>query len=325
MNEQKILDDAWLETCLEERIGGCEPPDLRARILARMDSGAAATLPVRRTIRARALAAAAVVLVGLSVVVAVWLRGPDQSSQPAAPGAIRVLFVEGEPRWEYRYAKNALLRAAPELEVQVWLAGAKTAFEQEHSAGLRALSALPRGENLTQYDVVLLGAVDPQRLGMDAAQGQTWLAELSLFVASGRGLAILGGTPALFEACRFSPLRGQLPFALSERSGAAVAEPRSLALTEPGRTHPIMREVTAPWSALEPFHEVTELGAAAADAAVLLQIGGSQPAAAAIAAQRGAGRVFASGIGDLWRMRAAAGDASYERLLRNVIGWLAGR
>ena len=79
----------------------------------------------------------------------------------ADPTRIRVLYMDGEPRWEYRYLKNRLLRAKKDIAVTCWLAEASADFEQEHSAGLAPLQRVPltTEELLAHYDVIILGDI----------------------------------------------------------------------------------------------------------------------------------------------------------------------
>jgi hypothetical protein len=74
---------------------------------------------------------------------------------------LRVLVVESFPRWEYRYLRNALERD-PGVEVHCVL------FHPDlgkMGAGRGYLSALPKEEELAEYDVVFLGDV-----GVDKGQ-----------------------------------------------------------------------------------------------------------------------------------------------------------
>src|SRR5262249_6247741 len=59
------------------------------------------------------------------------------------PEMIKVLYVEGYPRWEYRYLKNMLIRAE-KMKVQCLLLSANPDFIQESSKGVPALSAFPK-------------------------------------------------------------------------------------------------------------------------------------------------------------------------------------
>ncbi|MGH7221992.1 MAG: hypothetical protein ACRELF_02060, partial [Gemmataceae bacterium] len=78
---------------------------------------------------------------------------------------IKVLFVEGLPRWDFRFLKNALRRdhgvggrTAKEVDIRL------EAEWRRHSADERA-KALPRTlDQLAEYQVVILGDVSPKML-----------------------------------------------------------------------------------------------------------------------------------------------------------------
>ena len=81
---------------------------------------------------------------------------------------LRVLFVDGYPRWEYRYLKNLLIREKS-IESSVMLISADRDFAQE---GNQPISRLPRSpEEFAPFDVILLGDVpasffSPEQLDM---------------------------------------------------------------------------------------------------------------------------------------------------------------
>ena len=73
---------------------------------------------------------------------------------------ISVLYVEGYPRWEYRYLKNGLIRDAS-VDVSCLLFSADQGFAQE---GDKPITRFP--ESMTEmlaYDVVIFGDVDPRQ------------------------------------------------------------------------------------------------------------------------------------------------------------------
>jgi hypothetical protein len=80
---------------------------------------------------------------------------------------LRVLYVDGYPRYEYRYLKNALLRE-PTVELSVLLLEADELFVQEGSDPIRRFPETP--EELGRYDVVLFGDVDPRGGWLTQAQ-----------------------------------------------------------------------------------------------------------------------------------------------------------
>ena len=69
---------------------------------------------------------------------------------------IRVLYIEGYPRWEYRYLKNLLVRESS-IESSVMLLSADREFAQE---GNTPIARLPRSsEELEQFDLLIIGDV----------------------------------------------------------------------------------------------------------------------------------------------------------------------
>ena len=80
---------------------------------------------------------------------------------------LKVLYVEGYPRYEYRYLKNALLREET-VDLSVLLIEADEQFVQEGTEPIRRFPNSP--EELNGYDVVLFGDVDPRGGWLTRAQ-----------------------------------------------------------------------------------------------------------------------------------------------------------
>lgn len=127
---------------------------------------------------------------------------------------IRVLYVEGYPRWEYRYLKNLLIRE-DSISASTLLLSADRAFAQEGDVPITRFPAT--GEELNQYDVVILGDFPPALLGEEA------LGLLREQVAArGTGLLWIGGSR-------------DTPVAWAESSLAAL-----LPMREPGAVRPML-------------------------------------------------------------------------------------
>src|SRR5207248_1587117 len=77
---------------------------------------------------------------------------------------IRILYVEGYGRWEFRYLKTLLERESERLkdnktmDLKVYLVDADQQFALQDKS---ALADLPTKAELNKYDVILLGDVDP--------------------------------------------------------------------------------------------------------------------------------------------------------------------
>jgi hypothetical protein len=106
---------------------------------------------------------------------------------------IRVLYVEGYPRWEYRFLKNLLLRAE-NFEVQVFLQSADPDFIQESSGAMPTLTCVPRDrKSLMDYHVIIFGDVDPAALGASWEESRGILNNIKYFVEAGGGFLMQAG------------------------------------------------------------------------------------------------------------------------------------
>jgi uncharacterized membrane protein len=134
---------------------------------------------------------------------------------------IKVLYIEGQPRWEYRFLKNALVRDS-KIEVQCLLLSAEPGFNQETTKGVPPLRGFPTREELMQYHVVILGDVNPAAKAWDRTDifpDGTW-ENLKEFVGDqGGGLLIISGEsdmPRRYATTALAPL---LPVVIDEDDG----------------------------------------------------------------------------------------------------------
>ncbi|MFZ4721604.1 MAG: hypothetical protein ACOYMI_00470 [Phycisphaerales bacterium] len=117
---------------------------------------------------------------------------------------LRVLFVDGWPRWEYRYLKNLLLRESG-LESSVMLLSADRDFAQEGTAPLARLPA--NAEEFAAFDVVILGDVPGSYL--DEARQK---ALRDMVATRGTGLLWIGGPRSTPGSWKGFSLEDTLPF-----------------------------------------------------------------------------------------------------------------
>ena len=120
---------------------------------------------------------------------------------------ISVLFVDGYPRWEYRYLKNELIRDNT-FDVSCLLTSADAEFAQE---GTKPIRRFPESiEELMDYDVVVLGDVDPRFFTDNQLQ------LISDFVSrKGGGFAMVAGPRWSPQAYRSTAIEPILPVAIS--------------------------------------------------------------------------------------------------------------
>jgi uncharacterized membrane protein len=127
---------------------------------------------------------------------------------------ISVLFVDGYPRWDYRYLKNALLRDKT-VSVSCLLASADFNFLQEGNKPLPSAGPDVPGhfpdtlQQLMDYDVVVIGDVDPHYFSDNQMQA------LNEFVNRGGGFMMVAGPRWAPQAYRNTPIEGLLPITLS--------------------------------------------------------------------------------------------------------------
>lgn len=132
------------------------------------------------------------------------------------PEEIKVLYVEGYPRWEYRFLKSILLRSK-NMKAQCLLLDADKDFIQESTAGQSALVAFPpEKRDLFEYDVVILGDVDPYRLRPTVEQSEQAQRHLKEFVELGGGLIMIAGVLDSPRAYVGTPIEDVLPVVLGE-------------------------------------------------------------------------------------------------------------
>lgn len=140
---------------------------------------------------------------------------------------IRVLYVDGYPRWEYRYVKNLLLREKS-IRSTTMLLAAERRFIQE---GTDRIEFLPR--NTTEwaaFDVVMLGDVRPGLFSDDQLSGLR-----EAVSQRGVGLLWIGGASFTPGSWRGTVLSDLLPFAQSTSASSSGIEPFvNPVLMEPG-------------------------------------------------------------------------------------------
>lgn len=243
--------------------------------------------------------------------------------------SVRVLMVEGGPRWEYRYVKNILVRE-PSMESSIMLLSADRDFAQE---GNMAVTRIPSTrEEFDLYDLFVIG---------DVAGGQfsdAQLEELRRAVTErGAGLLLIGGERSMPMQWMGTPLEDVFPMRLSSsmpRQPEPVAiEPTALARglgllrlgdgddhwpPELGRDGPAWSRIQ--WMQRIPFEDLkptTEVLATAFGTT-------TEPVGAAVLSMRfGAGQVVYVATDETWRWRNGIGEAYQERFWIQLVRYLS--
>jgi uncharacterized membrane protein len=259
------------------------------------------------------------------------------------PAKVRVLYVEGYPRWEYRQLALDLLKRSDEnIEFQAFLLSATPDFLQESTRGLPALREVPtsRRELLEGYDVILLGDVNPWSISPDPARAEEFMRSLVEFVEKGGGLFFVAGEFDNPRAYLSTPLEPLLPVTVdpsemlsaAPQSGSRAFRPR---LEDPHNPHEIVRlvsdvETNRRWweepEGLYGMYWYLPLTRAKPGSQVLLRHPEAANAHGAypllVAGYYPSGRTLFAAFDETWRWRFH-GPRYHERYWRNAIRWLA--
>lgn len=236
----------------------------------------------------------------------------------------RVLYLEGEPRWEYKFIRRAM-SGDDVVALTSWLRTTeRKTYRQDVSDAEELSSGFPASRaELYGYDVVVLGSLNATYL--DDEQHQ-WLES---FVAErGGSLLALAGRDALADGgWDVRPLAEALPVHLSRQAGSTyVMEDSSVRPTPLGLRSPIVQlldgEGADPWGTLPPLGDYARLGATKPAAAVLLRAvvdGRSQPLLVTQPYGLGTAAVLATATTWRWRMRTPADDQRHTLFWRQLL------
>ncbi len=134
------------------------------------------------------------------------------------PGRIKVLYVDGYPRYEYRFLVTMLMRSR-NLDIQCLLLDADKDFIQE-STGVESLTAFPPREALFDYHVIIFGDVLPQDLGPNWEQH---LLNVKNFVEAGGGFLMQAGMRYAPRDYVDTPIADILPVLIGDRATELAA------------------------------------------------------------------------------------------------------
>ena len=237
---------------------------------------------------------------------------------------IKVLYVEGKPRWEFRYLRAVLLRD-PRLDVKFLLT------EGDHDlarASGEYLARFPVDETeALRYDLVILGDVPASFF--TAAQ-LDWLE--MLVRAKGGSFLLLAGQDFAPMTYLDTPVARLLPVRLAaggrEPVDAAVhpvvtaagRESLMMALTPESAQDPLV------WERVRPLYAVPRLDGRKPGATVLATLSDrdqrGEPYPLIAWPRYGSGKVMYVGTDQLWRLRFKTGDQYHARFWGQAVQFL---
>lgn len=230
---------------------------------------------------------------------------------------IRVLYVDGYPRWEYRYLKSVLMREKS-IKSSMFLISADQQFAQE---GDVPIARLPQtAKEFEAYDVIIIGDVPSRHFSSEQ------LSMMRDHVAlRGAGLIWIGGsrwTPVTYDTTVLAnllpmrqvsavtslgnqpvnvvptPLAQSLQVMQLEVPGSATAAGDNL----PGKTVPLR------W--IQQVGELKPVAEVLADAVMVNDAERRMPLITSL--RYGAGQTLYVASDDFWRWRYAKGDIYYQ-------------
>jgi uncharacterized membrane protein len=146
---------------------------------------------------------------------------------------IKVLVIDGSPRWEFKFLMPALLRDR-RVEAIFWLAEGDERLQKSPPF----VADFPPRDRLFGYDLVILGDVPTSVLGPDRQQ------QIQDYVREGGGLVVIAGRNAMPAAYENTPLAEVLPIGFipvqSSDDPTARPAPFQPELTAPGERSEIL-------------------------------------------------------------------------------------
>lgn len=247
-------------------------------------------------------------------------------------GPHKILYVEGEPRWEVKFMRRAV-EDDEQLQLVVLQRLAENKFSRLAVDSAQELAnGFPRTrEELFSYRALILGSIEA---GFFTPEQLRLIAD---FVSErGGGLLMLGGRRAFAEGgYAGTPLEDVMPVVLDGRSDAAFFAELAVEPTRAGQSHPALQLAEEPaasrarWASLPPlstFNRVTRLKPGAT--ALLTGSGTGVPSGQVVlASQRyGRGLSIAMPVQDTWMWQMHADvpleDQTHETLWGQILRWL---
>ncbi|MEQ8861447.1 MAG: hypothetical protein RIC56_22615 [Pseudomonadales bacterium] len=240
----------------------------------------------------------------------------------------RVLYLEGEPRWEYKFIRRALA-GDDVIELNSWLRTTdRKTYRQDVSGADELSEGFPRSlEALYAYDVVVLGSLAATYLDDDAHR------RLERFIGErGGSLIALAGRDALADGgWDVKPLADALPVRLERLDGGSYGSVRGrVRLTREGANSPVTQllggEGGDPWTTLPELADYQRLGGLKPAATTLLQVLiDDRPLPLLVVQPYGLGTsaVLATASTWRWRMATPADDNRHGLFWRQLLRQLA--
>lgn len=242
----------------------------------------------------------------------------------------RILYVEGEPRWEYKFIRRA---AEDDKELQV-VSMLRTTENKIYRQGISDPTELADGfpdkaEDLFRYDGIIIGSVEA---GYFTPRQQELLREY--VDTRGGGLLFLGGRFALSDGgWGASSITELLPTFLPNAKSTFHRDPAITQLTAAGADSALMRLVDDPaknverWKTLPYLMDYQDPGNPKPGATVLAEMTPQgrvkMPLLVTQSYGRGRTAIMATSGSWRWQMSGALGDPTHDLFWQQLLRWVA--
>ena len=247
-----------------------------------------------------------------------------ESSKP------RILYIEGEPRWEYKFIRRAV-EDDKSLQVVTLLRTTQNKnYRQGTADGKELEDGFPvKAEELFKYSGLIVGDMEATYF---TAQQQELIREFAN--RRGGGVLFLGGRATLSDGgYPASPLAEMLPVHLPSGKGTFHRDKATFDLTMPGRDSLVTRLDDNPdsnaerWKKMPQVADYQEVGDAKPGAVVLGEMHPQgKRATPGLALQpygRGRTALFATSGSWRWQMLQHHTDRTHEMFWQQLLRWLA--
>jgi uncharacterized membrane protein len=240
----------------------------------------------------------------------------------------RVLYMEGEPRWEYKFIR----RAEEDDRLVSLISMLRTTENKIYRQGIQDPKELSEGfptraENLFAYQALVIGSVEATYF--TPAQREL----IREFVdRRGGGLLLLGGRFSLADGgWGVSNLADLLPVALPDTKGTFHVEPATVELAPAGVDNYITRLVDDSaanikrWKLLPYLMDFQDAGAPKPGATVLADMSASGRKMPMLITEnfgRGRTAVLATSGTWRWQMNLPVGDSAFTLFWQQLLRWL---
>lgn len=240
----------------------------------------------------------------------------------------RILYIEGEPRWEYKFIRRA---EDDDKTVQI-VSMLRTTENKIYRQGIADPKELAEGfpvraEDLFAYDGIIVGSVEA---GYFSAGQQELLREFAN--RRGGGVLFLGGRSSLADGgWGASGAADLMPTFLPAGRGTYHRDPATATLTAAGAESAMLRLEDDParnaerWRKLTYMMDYQEAGGPKPGATVLAQLhAGSRTLPLLVTENYGFGRTAVLATAGTWRwqMSQPLGDRAHDQFWQQMLRWL---